>query len=392
MDNLQSVFDETLKREGKDIVLDNESTVRAFFRRNDKGEFDRYITMFVAVNQPILQGNIFKLNNVPYIVFKQLTPENSVYNKYICVQTNEHVKYMLRYADDTSKANLVEFDMFMVDSFADSVSSSGNVLVIASQAEFKLSLNDFSRRININERFFNEFYGAVWKIRDINYKDNMVSLYCERDIINPNDDAANGIADRWEFEHKPDTYKVTIAESTINVNVGAEQQLTVSVTKNGEPYEPTKPYIWASTDDSIAYVNEQNKVFGVKDGSCVVTANYKEENNDISVGANCDVTVEQNAEITINPPYDEDGRYGVLQYDTTTFTATISGVSNPQWSITLDPQGIPGSYYDSIIDNSQGTFTVTNNQRYNGAYLKYIIQEITSGKTTDYFIELASLF
>lgn len=392
MDNLQSVFNETLKREGKDIILDNKSTVRAFFRRNDKDEFDRYITMFVTVNQPILQGNTFKLNNVSYIVFKQLTPENDVYNKYICVQTNEHIKYMLRYTDDTAKADLAEFDMFMVDSFTDRVSSNGNVLVIASQAEFKLSLNDLSRRIRINDRFFNEFYGAVWKITDINYKDNMVSLFCERDIINPNDDAQNGIADRWEFEHKPDIYKVTIAESTINVNVGAEQQLTVSVTKNGEPYEPTKPYIWTSTDYSVAYVNEQKKVVGVKNGSCVVTANYKEENNDISYGTHCDINVEQNAEITINPPYDENGRYAVLQYDSTTFTATISGVDSPQWSITLDPQGVPSANYDSTINNSQGTFTVKNNKQYRGAYLKYTVKEESSKQEKEYFIELASLF
>ena len=38
----------------------------------------------------------------------------------------------------------------------------------------------------------------------------------------------------------------------------------------------------------------------------------------------------------INPPYDEDGRYAVLQYDTTTFTATIDGVDNPEWNITLE--------------------------------------------------------
>lgn len=305
MDNLQSIFDETLKREGKDIVLDNQSTVRAFFRRNDKGEFDRYITMFVAVNQPILQGNTFKLNNVPYLVFKQLTPENDVYNKYICVQTNEHVKYMLKYIDDTSKADLVEFDMFMVDSFADRISSSGNVLVVASQAEFKLSLNDLSRRIQINDRFFNEYYGAVWKITDINYKDGIVSLFCERDITNPSDDKENGIANYYDYNNQPET----------------------------------------------------------------------------EVG-----------EITINPPYDEDGRYAVIQSDTTTFTASINSIESPEWNITLDAQGIPSGNYESEIDNSNGTFTVTNNKLYKGAYLKYTITENTSGKTTDYNVELASLF
>lgn len=391
MDNLKEIFNETLEREGKDIIV-SDTSIKVFFRRNDTDQIDRYLTMFVPVNQAIEQGNTFTLNGVHYLVLKQLTPENDVYQKFICIQTNEHVKFMLKHTDDNTKADLTEFEMYMPDSFSDQVQSTSGLLTIDSKAEFKLSLNDLSRRIQINDRFFNEYYGAVWKITDINYKDGIVSLFCERDLTNPSDDAQNGIADRWEFEHKPDTYKVTIAESIVNVNVGAEEQLNVSVTKNGEPYEPTKPYIWTSTDDSIAYVNEQNKVVGVKDGSCVVTANYKEENNDISESDSCDVNVEQNAEITINPPYDEDGRYYLLQSLTETFTATISGVSSPQWNITLDPQGVPSSNYESEINNAQGTFTVTNNKLYNGSYLKYTITENTSGKTTEYYVELAPLF
>ena len=97
-------------------------------------------------------------------------------------------------------------------------------------------------------------------------------------------------------------------------------------------------------------------------------------------------------EIVIIPPYDEDGRYAVLQYDTTTFTANIEGVDSPEWNITLDAQGIPDSNYVSTIDNTNGTFTVENNKLYKGAYLKYTITENTSGKTTEYYVELAPLF
>lgn len=304
MNNLQSVFNETLEREGKDIIV-GDSSIKVFFRRNDTDQIDRYLTMFVAVNQAIEQGNTFTLNGVHYLVLKQITPENDVYQKFICIQTNEHIKFMLKHSDDNTKADLTEFEMYMPDSFSDQVQSTSGLLTIDSKAEFKLSLNNLSRRIQINDRFFNEYYGAVWKITDINYKDGIVSMFCERDLVNPSDDKENGIANYYDYNSQPET----------------------------------------------------------------------------EVG-----------EIVISPPYDKDGRYAVTQYDTITFTATTSGVLSPQWSIILDPQGVPSANYDSTIDNSQGTFTVTNNKLYRDAYLKYKVREETSGETKEYSVQLESLF
>lgn len=304
MDNLKEIFNETLKREGKDIIV-GDTSIKVFFRINDSSTTERYLTMFVPVNQAIEQGNTFTLNGVHYLVLKQLTPENDVYQKFICIQTNEHVKFMLKHRDDNTKADLTEFEMYMPDSFSDQVQSTSGLLTIDSKAEFKLSLNDLSRRIQINDRFFNEYYGAVWKITDINYKDGIVSLFCERDLTNPSDDKINGIANYHDYNNQP---------------------------------EP------------------------------------------------------EMGEIVINPPYDEDGRYAVHQYDMVTFTASIEGVDSPEWNITLDAQGIPSANYVSTIDNANGTFTVENNKLYKGAYLKYTVTENTSGKTTEYYVELAPLF
>lgn len=260
--------------------------------------------MFVSVNQAIEQGNTFTLNGVHYLVLKQFTPENDVYQKFICIQTNEHDKFMLKHSDDNIKAGLTEFEMYMPDSFSDQVQSK-SVLLIDSKAEFKLSLNDLSRRIRINDRFFNEYYGVVWKITDINYKNGIVSLFCERDLTNPSDDKENGIANYYDYNNQP------------------------------EPEE---------------------------------------------------------REMVINPPYDENGRYAVHQYDMVTFTASIQGVDSSEWNITLDAQGMPSANQVSEIDNANGAFTVENNKLYKGAYLKYTVTENASGKTTEYNVELAPLF
>lgn len=75
MDNLKEIFNETLEREGKDIIV-GDSSIKVFFRRNDTDQIDRYLTMYVPVNQAIEQGNTFTLNGIHYLVLKQLTPEN----------------------------------------------------------------------------------------------------------------------------------------------------------------------------------------------------------------------------------------------------------------------------------------------------------------------------
>ena len=72
--------------------------------RNDTDQIDRYLTMFVPVNQAIEQGNTFTLNSITLFGLKQLTPENDVYQKFICIQTNEHVKFMLKHTDDNYKS------------------------------------------------------------------------------------------------------------------------------------------------------------------------------------------------------------------------------------------------------------------------------------------------
>ena len=53
---------------------------------------------------------------------------------------------MLKHTDDNTKADLTEFEMYMPDSFSDQVQSTSGLLTIDSKAEFKLSLNDLSRR------------------------------------------------------------------------------------------------------------------------------------------------------------------------------------------------------------------------------------------------------
>lgn len=305
MNTLKDMFDDVMNREGKEIIV-NAKALTVFFRKNNNSNFsmsvDSFTELYAYADAPLNQGDEFTINGISYLIIRKLTPENEVYQKFTAVKYNQIVKYMLK--NDKASSDLTEFRMYQLPSYGDSLDN-GTVVTIGSKAEFKLSLNDLSKRIKVNDRFFTQSTHAVWKITDLDYKDGAANLYCERDIITEHDDVENGIADRFSNEPQPEPQPV--------------------------------------------------------------------------------------GEIKVEPPYDESDCYAVIHHDTQIFTASIEGVENPQWEITLDAQGMTDSYYESVIDNAKGTFTITNNKP-NKTKLKYTIKEVTSGKSIEYYVKLASLF
>lgn len=297
MDFLKDIFMETLEREGR-IIEVNQKQEKVFFRMNGKDSTtsNSYLEVYSLKESTLQTGDIFEVNGIKHLVIRRYTPENDIYQKFIAVKLNQHVKYMLG-------KDLVEFDLYQFE-IADKTNS-GDVITLGSNAKFNLPLNVLTKQIKINDRFFCGSFHAVWKIREMDYKENVVILYCERDVITECDDIENGIADRFSIETPP---------------------------------EP-----------------------------------------------------QPSGDIKVEPSYDESDCFAVLHHDTQTFTASIEGITNPQWKITLDAQGVAESYYESLIDNAKGTFKVTNNKPCK-TKLKYTINEITSGKTTEYFVKLAALF
>lgn len=209
-------------------------------------------------------------------------------------------------------------------------------------------------------------------------KHELCEVYCNRDTITDSDDIENMIADRWLFEHKPDTYTVTITPKTFTIMEEDTQQLTVEVLKNNETVSPTPQIIYSIDEPAIVSIDpETNIATGLKEGSAIISGSYKGQDNDICVVGKSVATITPKpvvADIVITPPY-PDGKtaYPVKQgYDATTFTASVSGVENPKWTIVLDAQGIASSKYTSKIDNSAGTFSVACNSKNYGTYLKCV--------------------
>lgn len=400
---LQDTFNQNLAQYGVDIEA-NGKQIKALFilgssGLNDGKSKDQFLTMFTRYEDNVVQGSVIKLKDKYYLTLKDSSNENTLYDRSKCLECNQVIKYELRYADDSTKADLVTFNAYG-DALSASVLGSNDVLTLQSTCHFTFPLNDLTRRINLNDRFFaGQSKTGVWKVRDINYQNNFCEVYCNRSTIDTvNDDPENMIADRWLFERKPDEYKVNIAPDTFTIQEGQTQQLTVDVFKNGEPVEPTPEITYTIDDPTIVSVDPKTNIAtGLKEGNATITGSYRPMEGDICTNGKVTATITPKpiaADIVVTPDYDSGKDYHSVKqnYGPTTFTATIEGVDSPQWTITLDPQGIPSANYTSSIDNGAGTFTVTCKAIYSGKYLKYTISEATTGKTLDYNVRLASMF
>lgn len=397
---LQDTFALNLSLYGVSVLV-NGTPIKALFKRrsDESGQGkDQYLTMFTAYSDHVEQGDTIELDGKLYLALKDNSNENTTYNKTHCIDCNQEIQYELRYADDPKKADLVTFNVH-----GDEISASvlgGELQTLQSTCHFTFPLNDLTRRINLNDRFFaGQSKTGVWKIRDINYQNNFCEVYCNRAPIDTvNDDPENMIADRWLFERKPDEYKVQLSPDTFTIQEGQTQQLTVTVYKNGEPVETT-PEITYTIDDptSVSVDPKTNIATGLLEGNATITGSYRPMEGDICTNGKVTATITPKpiaADIVVTPDYDSGKDYHSVKqnYGPTTFTATIEGVDSPQWTITLDPQGIPSANYTSSIDNGAGTFTVTCKAIYSGKYLKYTISEATTRKTLDYNVRLASMF
>lgn len=386
MDIINDIFKDTLEREGVNILIGSTS-YKVFFRRNDKGNTTPYSTLYALCGDSIKQGEVFSLNGSKYLITKELTSENTTYQKYECMKCNATIKWMY------GKNDMIIYDCYMVG-IADSLKTSSNINIISSKIEIWLPLNTDSKRIILNGRFFCGSYITPNKVTDINYLNGLCYLYAERDTLLNTDDEINGITGRWTIDEKPSNYSVAITESDIEIEQDATTQLTVVVSKN-EAVMETQPTInWTISNSSICSVDGSNIVTGLIVGSTKITGSYKVTDDDTCTTDSVDIVVKEKpvavGEVVVTPVYNSTTTYTLKKNLTQIFTASISGLASPQWNITVNANGNTSSYYTATINNTSGTFTIkTLNASSNK--LLVTVAEVTTGKSMVYSITLAGL-
>lgn len=388
-----NLFYETLEREGIVVRINDAVETKVFFRIDNKGDKTPYINIFSTLDSSIIQGDLLTINNEKYLALKNNTVENNIYQKTQCVKCNQSIKYMLRHLLDTNKADLTLFDGYGED-ISESLKINSNVTTPNSKGHFILPLNDLTKRININDRFYAGGTKLAWKVTDIIYQNNVTEIDCCRDLRDAaTDDLVNGIADRWRFESKPKTYKLDIAESIINIDDESSAVFNYTIYEDNTLLDPTPQASFVSSDNSIAIVDSDTAtITGIKEGTCSISGSYKVNPNDIAISDSVNVEVTHKEPITpisVAPPYDNTDYYKVKQNRTVTFTCSCG--NNPNWNITLNANGNTASLYTSSIDNNAGTFTVKSLGA-SSNYLIYTITDTVSNQSINYNIKLASAF
>lgn len=147
---LQDTFNQNLAQYGVDIEA-NGKQIKALFilgssGLNDGKSKDQFLTMFTRYEDNVVQGSVIKLKDKYYLTLKDSSNENTLYDRSKCLECNQVIKYELRYADDSTKADLVTFNAYG-DALSASVLGSSDVLTLQSTCHFTFPLNDLTRRI-----------------------------------------------------------------------------------------------------------------------------------------------------------------------------------------------------------------------------------------------------
>lgn len=259
-----------------------------------------------------------------------------------------------------------------------------------------MPLNEDSKRITINGRFFCGAYCLAWKVTDLNYKNGLCYIYAEREAIQSYDDTTNGIANRWQYEDKPSNYVVAISQDSISVEQNKTSQLNVSVTKDGTLLDPTPTINYTVANGSICSIDENNVVTGLTVGGTTIKGSYKVNEYDTCDTDSVSVTVTEPvvvADIVISPKYNSSSYFELYPTESQVFTCSLNGVENPVWNITLSTSA-SSTHYTSTIINANGTFTVVRKDTsiISNYYLDYTITEQITGKIATYKIKLANEF
>lgn len=165
---LETVFQETLKREGRTVTAyASGKQFQAFMRRNDDGNnFEDRITLFYPITAPVAQGSLISYGDKIYILVNRETEENQCYYKSSALACNGVITL-----NDGTIAGIPCYASSMKDGLAE---QSNAISMIDGNMEFITEYNPLSEKIKIDDSF-NE-YGRTWKIDNTYYKDGILHL------------------------------------------------------------------------------------------------------------------------------------------------------------------------------------------------------------------------
>lgn len=250
---LESVFASTMEREGRAVTAyTSGEKFQAFMRRNDDGNnTEDRITLYYAINAPVVQGNLISYGNKIYILLNRETEENNCYYKSSGLACN-------------GKINLNDGTITGIPCYAydlnNGLSTNGQTIsVISGDMEFVTEDNTLGRQIEINDTF-NEF-GRTWNVKNIYHKDGMLHLITEV------------YADVKPVENLSIVIDGIVNSRTYGVGTVLKVQATLYINNTAT----TGTIQWKSTDPEVAIVDDQGNVKFINTGLASIEVHWIEK-------------------------------------------------------------------------------------------------------------------
>jgi len=321
-------------------------------------------------------GKLFKWKNSYWLAINTDNLE-AVGNSCVVRRCNN----MLRWID--KKGNLIKEPCIMADTIKQSNDYSGDKLTIISGfTNLFCQKNENTNTIISNQRFlfgtpenrkaFRVFGDGVKNYLNSETENDMSASMIELTIggsmVFPYmDDIENGVANRFV-----DDFTVEIDDVDFNDLVGFYRKLTATAKKDGIAVA-SAPFIWSSSDPTVASIDEEGNVELLKLGSATITCTLGQN---ISIKDTITITVVDTKtdvfEVVISPALS-----GINEGDARTFTVDLyqNDVKTAD-AFTFSALGtVPSANY-TLSTLTGNSFMLRNNQAY---YLSPLIIHCVSG-------------
>lgn len=233
----------------------------------------------------------------------------------------------------------------------------------------RVQFNERTNKIRQNQRFLfgNEGHWTGYKVigtgintfNNLKTYDNLSNGVLILDMIanyvnEESDDLVNGIADVGD-----NVYSITINPSIVEAQLNSDFQLSTTILYNGKTITD-REVIWTSSDKKIAIVDSTGLVTMKKVGTCIITANIK--NNPVS--DTCQIIVNDypsvTSEVVITPPFNY-----IYEFNQRTYSVYLyeNGVQQTDiFTITCDPNDVTSEYY-SFQQTDGNHFVILNKKK-----------------------------
>lgn len=328
---LNNDFETLLVDLGQPILI-NGSESRAVINNVKPANSNYWLQDYwILTLNPIKRGDIISYNNNDYIIWSQITNKSySNYYKAYMRKTNYNLNIGI--VDDTIQT-VNNYPSFINGKLFDTTNSTSQIVLSVDQKVIYLQKDNFNINLKKQDRII--FNGLAWEIIGINLQlDDMIMLLVQQDTISDNDCLPLEIADYWSYHTK-------YTEITINNSnpISIYEEKTIQIDADTTPTGGA--ILYSSSDDSIATVDNTGLTTGIKEGTCIITA----ENmvSQVSATIECNVLVKKvysDVEITNAPSTMTKDDTLQLIYQTTPINGIVDWNSSDNSIATVNSNGL----------------------------------------------------